>query len=132
MKLLGIDYGLKKIGVAISAGKLAEPLRVIKVETPEKTIEKIVRIAGEEGVDKIIIGMSEGKTAEETKEFGNRLQKKTALPIDYFDETLSTQEAQALALESGMSRKKRKNMEDAFAACIMLQNYLDLTPNKSD
>jgi putative holliday junction resolvase len=125
MKLLGIDYGLKKIGVAISVGSLAEPLRVIKVETSEKVIEKIVRVAGEEGVDKIIIGMSEGKTAAETKEFGEHLAKKTTLPIEYYDETLSTQEAQALAMESGMSRKKRHNMEDAFAACIMLQNYLD-------
>jgi putative Holliday junction resolvase len=125
MKILGLDYGLKKIGVAISVGKLAEPRQVIKVKTPEKIIERVVQVAQVEQVDKIVIGMSEGKTAQETKEFGQRLAKKTVLPIEYYDETLSTQEAQALALESGMSRKKRHNMEDAFAACIMLQNYLD-------
>jgi len=125
MKILGLDYGLKKIGVAISVGKLAEPRQVIKVKTPEKIIERVVQVAQVEQVDKIVIGMSEGKTAAQTKEFGQHLAKKTVLPIEYYDETLSTQEAQALAIESGMSRKKRQNMEDAFAACIMLQNYLD-------
>lgn len=125
--ILGIDYGKKKIGLAISdlVSKLADPLEVIKFDLQEDAIEKIEKIVSEIGVKKIVLGISEGKTAKETKVFGDILQKKLNLPIIYFDETLSTQLAQQMSINAGIKRKKRKDMEDAFAAALILQSYLD-------
>lgn len=125
MKILGIDYGLRKIGLAVAEGKLAEPLKVIRVNGDEEAVEKVKQVVQVEQVEQVIIGISEGKTAEETKKFSQNLKGEIRIPVELFDETLSTHEAQELSRESGMNRKKRKNMEDAFAACIMLQNYLD-------
>lgn len=129
MKYLGIDYGLKKIGLAVAEGKLAEPLTVLRVNTDEEAINKI-KLLGK--FDKVIVGISEGRTAQTTKLFVEKLQNQLSIPIEVFDETLSTHEAQELSRQTGMNRKKRKNMEDAFAATIMLQNYLDLSADKSN
>ncbi|MDP3994887.1 MAG: Holliday junction resolvase RuvX, partial [bacterium] len=119
MRLLGIDYGRKKMGLAISEGKLAEPWKVIKVNNFEEAVIKVLQVLQVLGVDKVIVGVSENKMAEESKEFAKRIGAET------FDETLSTHEAQILSVQAGMKKKKRKNMEDAFAAAIILQNYLD-------
>ncbi|HTK03446.1 MAG TPA: RuvX/YqgF family protein [Alphaproteobacteria bacterium] len=112
MRILGIDYGRAKVGLAIGEGSLAEPWKVVKPSEVKKILE-------EENFEKIIVGVSEGEMAKESKEFAKKLGAET------FDETLSSQDAQRLSIESGMNRKKRKNMEDAFAASVMLQNYLD-------
>lgn len=127
MNILGIDYGEKKIGLAIgySESKFAEPLMVVKYVNEKKVLEKICQVSQVERVGKVVIGVSEGKTAEKTKEFGLKLGKALVVPIEYFDETLSTREAQELAIQSGMKRKKRKDMEDALAASVMLQKYLE-------
>ncbi len=87
--------------------------------------KKIAEICEKEKIEKIIVGISEGEMAKKTKEFVKKLQESVFLPIEEFDETLSTMDAQRLAIESGMSRIKRKKMEDAMAASVMLQNYLD-------
>ncbi len=69
--------------------------------------------------------MSEGTMAEKTKEFASELKKEVNTPLEFFDETLSTQDAQHLSRQAGIKRSKRKEMEDAMAACVMLQSYLD-------
>ena len=125
MKILGIDYGDKKIGLAISVGKLAEPLGIIRFETWSKLTERLLEIIASERIEKIIVGLSEGETGKKTKTFGEKLARETSVPVEYFDETLSTQEAQRLSKETGMKRTKRQALEDAFAASVMLQNYLD-------
>ena len=107
MKLLGIDYGKRKIGLAITDGILAEPLKVLKVENVEDAMEKVGQVVQVEQVKQVIIGISEGKTAEETKEFGKKLEKKLSVPIIYQDETLTTQEAQELSQKAGIRRIKR-------------------------
>ena len=129
MKLLGIDYGRKKTGLAVgdTDSKFAEPLIVIKSENKRELIKKISQYAKVERVGKIVLGISEGKMAEETKKFGREIRVEIELPVVYSDETLTTHEAQRLSLESGVKRKKRKDMEDAFAAALMLQNYLEST-----
>lgn len=119
MKVLGIDYGRRKIGVAISGGTLAEPLQVIRYKDTEKMIAHIKRIIEKQKVEKVVVGVSEGEMAEESKEFAKNFNAET------FDETLSSHDAIEMSIQSGMGRKKRKEMEDAFAASIMLQNYLD-------
>lgn len=112
MRILGIDYGRSKIGLAIAEGSLAEPWKVVKPGDVKGILEQ-------EKFDKIVVGVSEGVMGEESKKFAEALSAET------FDETLSTQDAQRLSREAGINQKKRRGMEDAFAASIMLQNYLD-------
>lgn len=129
MKLLGIDYGRKKIGLAISYGKLSEPYQVIRYKDYDKMIAHIQRIIERQKIEKIIIGMSENEMGEEIKKFASILGSNTPVSIEFSDETLSSHDAIEMSVASGMGRKKRKEMEDAFAASIMLQNYIDSVQN---
>ena len=119
MKTLGIDYGRSKIGLAIAEGPLAEPLVVIRYSDTKILEEKIKQIIEKNQIEKIIVGISEGAMGEESKKFAEKIGAET------FDETLTSQDAQTLAMEAGIGPKKRREMEDAYAATIMLQNYLD-------
>jgi putative holliday junction resolvase len=125
MKTLGIDYGKKKIGLAVSEGVLAEPLKVIGCENLEEGLGKVIQVVRAEKAKRIVLGISEGKMAEETKKFGKMLQDKLGIPVEFQDETLTTHEAQELSIEAGIKRKKRKSMEDAYSATLILQDYLD-------
>ncbi len=120
MRILGIDYGKAKIGLAISGGSLSEPLKVVRVNSFDDAVYKINKEIETEKPDKIIVGVSEGEMGEESRAFANKISAET------FDETLSTRDAQDLSRSAGISRKKRKDMEDAFAASVMLQSYLDI------
>jgi putative Holliday junction resolvase len=125
MKFLGIDYGRKKIGLATSEGMLAEPLKVIRFEKIEEALTKVEQVVRTESTEKVIIGISEGKMGEETREFARKLKEKISVEVVFQDETLSTQSAQELSLIANVKRKKRKEMEDAYSAAIILQNYID-------
>ena len=126
MRLLGIDYGRKKIGLAISEGILAEPLQVIRYSDTKILGEKLQKIIKENNIGKVVVGLSEGKMAEETKKFLSAIRHTLLpVPVETFDETLSTYNAQRASIEAGMKRKKRKDMEDAYAATLILQGYLD-------
>ncbi|MEK7100375.1 MAG: Holliday junction resolvase RuvX [Patescibacteria group bacterium] len=119
MTYLGIDYGRSKIGLAMSDGRLSEPYQVIRYKDYDKMIAHIQRIVEKQKIEKIVVGVSEGEMGEESKKFASIFNAET------FDETLSSHDAQELSIASHMGRKKRKEMEDAFAASIMLQSYLD-------
>lgn len=123
-KILGIDYGIKKIGLAMAEGKLAMPLKVLKIESQKQAIEKIKKIAEEEKIEKIIIGVPEGEMGKQIMEFSRKLEKEFSIPVKTWDETLTTKDAQRLSLEAGIKRKKRKELEDAYAAALILKNYL--------
>jgi putative Holliday junction resolvase len=127
MNYLGIDYGRKKIGLAIGdfRSEFCEPYVVLRVNNEKDAVDKINKVVKEEKVMKVILGISEGLMAEEQQEFGKKLQTKLKIEVILQDETLSTREAQTKSLEAGLGRKKRKDMEDAFAATIILQSYLD-------
>lgn len=119
MKYLGIDYGTKKAGLAVSDGKLAEPLMVLRFESEEELLRKVNNIIQSERIEKVVVGVSENEMGKKSKEFAKKIK------AIIFDETLTSKDANLFAIEGGIPRKKRKNMEDAFAATIMLQNYLD-------
>jgi putative Holliday junction resolvase len=119
MKTLGIDYGRSKIGVAIGIDSFAEPLKVIHVDSFEDAVSKVRKEIEIEKPNKVVVGISEGEMAEESKKFAEKLGAET------FDETLTSKDAQTLSIEAGISRTKRHQMEDAYAASLMLQNYLD-------
>ncbi|MCJ7805358.1 Holliday junction resolvase RuvX [Patescibacteria group bacterium] len=125
MRILGIDYGRKKIGLAFADSKLADPLAVVHGETTEELIEDLKKIIIKNQVEKIVVGISENEMGEESKRFSLSLKEKLKIPVETFDETLTTQEAQKLAIEAGIKRQKRKELEDAYAAALMLQSYLD-------
>jgi len=125
MKILGIDYGRKKIGLAFAEGKLAQPYGVIRYKDIKILSEKIKKITIEQKAEKVVVGVSEGKMGIESKNFSLGLRKILKIPLETFDETLSTHEAQQLSREAGIGRKKRHTLEDAFAATVMLQSYLD-------
>ena len=122
MNLLGIDFGEKKIGLALATGPLAEPIGVIKaIRDRQQSISRIKRICQEQEIGKIILGISEGKMAEKTKKFSQELGEIIGLPIEFQDETLTTNEAVAKMREIG----KRVKDEDAISAALILQAYLD-------
>lgn len=125
MVILCIDYGNRKIGVAVSRTALAEPIAVIDNSSPQKALEKVKDIIDREAVSMIIVGLAEGEITEAQQAFGENLQKMLEIPVTFVDETLSTKDAQAKAIEAGLPQKKRREMEDAYAAATILQNYLD-------
>jgi putative Holliday junction resolvase len=126
MSILGIDYGKRKIGLAISTeGKLATPLKVLRVTSNDDALEKIGSVLEEEGVGEVVIGISEGKIAKEIEGFAELLQGKSGVKVIFQDETLTTKDAQEMSIDAGIKRKKRKEMEDAYSATLILQDYLD-------
>ena len=121
MKYLGVDFGLKRVGLAISEGELASPWKVIEGTGVNNLIEKIKVEAKD--FDVVIIGMPENKMGEAVQKVINSLNK-SGINIEAADETLSSQDAVTLMVELGISKKKRK-VNDAHSAAIILQNYLD-------
>lgn len=118
MKLLGVDYGLKRIGLAISDGTFAAPLGKVS------DLNSAVRIAKEHGIEQIVIGMPDPHNAK-VKLFGDRLAELTGVPVSYHDETFSTGEARKAMIAAGTSPKTRQKEIDQNAAAVILQSYLD-------
>jgi putative Holliday junction resolvase len=125
-KVLGIDYGKRKIGLASATTTLAEVYGVIRFETIEEAIKKIRKVVEKEDIKKIVIGVSEGEMAQDTRKFARVLKKQLNLPVAFQDETLSTKVAEELSIQAGIKRNKRRKLEDAYAAAVILQDYLNL------
>jgi len=127
MKLLGVDYGRKKIGLALgdSESNLSTPHSVIKFEKEDEILEKIKKLVFENRVKSLVVGISEGEMANESRKFGKKLEKNLNLPVYFYNEVLTSVDAKNMAIEAGLKRKKRKNLEDAQAASLILQGYLD-------
>lgn len=136
MRILGLDYGTKTTGVAVSdpMGWTAQGLEIIRRQEEEHlkaTINRIAELCAEYKVDKIVLGLPKnmnntlGERGEKTLLFKEKLEARLKLPVEMWDERLSTVAAENVLLEADMSRKKRKNVIDKLAATIILQNYLD-------
>ncbi|BBM84260.1 Holliday junction resolvase RuvX [Candidatus Uabimicrobium amorphum] len=130
-KILGIDYGRRRIGVAICGPLgIANPLTVITRKN-NNVFDEFAEIIEENDVSKIVMGLpknmdnTEGEMVKEVKEFAQELQEKFDIPIDFCDERLSSWEAQNSLKRLGMSPSKRKKIIDAVAAALILQNYVD-------
>lgn len=113
------------MGIALSDGPLAEPVKVFHYKEAKIVAEQILKFIKENKIEKVVVGVSEGLMGEESKKFSLNFRKITDIPVETSDETLSTQDAKILSREAGIHSKKRHEMEDAYAACIMLQNYID-------
>ena len=135
MRILGIDYGAKKIGVAISdpLGITAQGVAVIgKGETFEDDIRELKRIIKKyDGVDEIVVGLPKtlrneiGSQAKLVLEFVEALRKKFKINIVTWDERLTSVEAEKMLISAGLSQQKRKKVIDKSAATFILQSYLD-------
>jgi putative Holliday junction resolvase len=123
VKFLGIDYGLSKIGLAISEGELAQPLMVI--QNSEKIIGEISKICQKYQIEKLVIGLPEGYLGEKVKEFAGQLLLSTGIVFEFRDETLTTQQALVKMIEAKKKKKIRRSLKDAFAAACILQEYFE-------
>lgn len=133
MRILGIDYGAKRIGIAVSdqLGLTAQGLPTIMHVDSEHLLEELSKIIKEKEVDKIIIGLpknmdnSIGKKAEEVLEFARVLEAHFKMPVITVDERLTTVRAHKAMSETKMSRKKKQQKVDMISAQLILQSYLN-------
>jgi putative Holliday junction resolvase len=133
MRILGLDHGTKRIGIAISdeLGMIAQPLEFIPAEPFVKFIARLKDIIHEKQVGQIVIGMprnmdgSYGPAAAKVREFVALLEGSILTPMTLWDERLTSAQANRFLVQSGMRREKRKEKVDQTAAAILLQSYLD-------
>ncbi len=136
MKIMGLDYGSKTVGVAISDGLLitAQPIETITRKSENKlrqTLARIEELIEENDIDKIILGYPKnmnntiGERAVATEEFKENLERRTGLLVVLWDERLTTKESERILMDTGVRRENRKDYIDKMAAAIILQNYLD-------
>ncbi len=130
---LGLDIGDKRIGIALSdpQGILASPLTIINRGDEKADVKAVVDIVIQKGVEQIIVGLprsmdgSIGKQAEKVKTFTQELCSQTQVPVEFRDERLSTVSAKRLMREVNARKTSRRANDDAIAAAIILQGYLD-------
>ena len=136
MRLMGLDYGNVHVGVALSdeLGMTAYPLEVIKRKDSNKlrkTFARIEEIAREYKVDKIIIGLplniddSESEISKTVIDFSENIKRRTGLPVELWDERLSTLEATDILKEAGIKVQDRKTYIDKIAASFILRRYME-------
>ncbi len=133
MRILGIDYGSRRIGVAIcdELGMTAQGVATITRKNREADLGAIADLVRRYNVERIVIGYplrldgSEGIQCEKINRFTRRLKARLSLPVTRWDETLSTCEAQELLRQGGVPLEKRRGIVDRVAASIILQGYLD-------
>jgi putative Holliday junction resolvase len=133
MRILGLDVGDVRIGVAVSdpLEVIAQPLTSVKRISVSKDVESIKRLAEENETGKIVVGIPKtlddevGIQAQKVLDFVESLRKALEIPIVLWDERLTTVEAERALIEADMSRRKRKKVVDKVAAVLILQGYLD-------
>ena len=136
MLILGLDFGSKTVGVAVSDELMltAQGLEIVRRQSPNKlrqTLARIEQIVTEYQVERIVLGYpknmnnTEGERCEKTKEFAQMLERRTGLSVVLWDERLTTVAADRHMMESGIRRENRKQYVDEIAAVFILQGYLD-------
>jgi putative Holliday junction resolvase len=133
VRYLGIDYGQKRIGLAVgdSHTRIASPIGTIHEAKPDRQIAEVLKQIEEFAVDALVIGLplnmddSEGPQAKETRGFSDQLATASKLPIHFHDERLSSFSAEELVGEGAHSRKKKRRPIDSIAAQVILQEFLD-------
>ncbi len=143
MRILGLDFGSKTVGVAVSDGLLLTAQGVETIERKDenklrKTCARIEELIEEYEITEIVLGLpknmnnTEGERVEKTKAFGEMLERRTGLPVHYWDERLTTVAAEQILMESGVRRENRKAVIDKVAAGLILQGYLDCLKTKEN
>lgn len=133
MRIVGIDYGDKRIGVSYSdlSGTLAGESFTINVLNPEKAFDELCESIISHKTDEIVLGYPKhmnsdiGDRAKKSEEIAKRLKEKTGINVVLWDERCTTVDAHRILTETGYHGKKRREKVDSVAAAIILQNYLD-------
>lgn len=136
MRIMGLDFGSKTVGVAISDSLLitAQGVEIIRRKEENKlrqTLARIEELIVENEVQELVLGLprnmnaTEGVRVELTMEFKEKLERRTGLPVVLWDERLTTVAADKTMMEAGIRREKRKDYVDMIAATMILQGYLD-------
>jgi putative Holliday junction resolvase len=129
-RYLGIDYGTKRVGLALSDG-LGITARPLEVVPRSRVGERVVELCAEHGVDMLVVGLPTGLNGQEgaavagARALGEELAELTGLPVTYIDERFTSKLAESALLESGMRRRSRRDKVDKVAAAIILQSFLD-------
>jgi putative holliday junction resolvase len=138
MRILAVDPGSKRIGLAISdpTGTIANPLSVINHVSRLVNAAAVADVAGSNAVGLIVVGQSlddDGQPSFEGRRagrFAEALKTQTAIPVVFWDESFTTQDARAARISMGVSRKNRQGHLDSLAATVLLQSYLDANPQR--
>lgn len=142
MRILGLDFGAKTVGVAVSDELLwtAQGVEIIRRKSQGKlrqTLARIEELSAEYGVERIVLGYpknmnnTEGERCEKTKEFKELLERRTGREVILWDERLTTVAADRTMMETGIRREHRKEFVDEIAAVFILQGYLDYLCNQA-
>ena len=133
MRTMGLDVGSKNIGVAISdeLGITGQSVATLRRSSLRADLAALRALIGQHAVSRAVVGLplnmdgSEGPMAQASREFGNALSKDAGIPVEYWDERLSTVAAERVLLEADVSRRKRREVVDSIAAAIILPGWLD-------
>jgi|SRR5580693_7194032 putative Holliday junction resolvase len=133
MRILAIDYGTKRVGLALSdeTGTIAQPFGFLPAEPAARLLEGLKGTVAEKHVEEIVVGMPRnmngtyGPAADKTREFVAALSQVVTVPVHTWDERLTTVQAHRALIETGMHRQLRKERVDQTAAAILLQSYLE-------
>ena len=143
MRIIGLDFGSKTVGVAVSDELLitAQGIEIVRRKSENKlrqTLARIEELIKEYNVEKIVLGFpknmnnSEGERCEKTLEFKEMLEWRTGLTVELWDERLTTVAADNLMMEAGIRRENRKEYVDQIAASFIIQGYLDYLQNEKN
>lgn len=143
MRIMGLDFGSKTVGVAISdpLGLTAQGIEIVRRKSPNKLRQTLARIGAlvkEYQIEEIVLGYpknmnnTEGERCERTREFKELLEKRCRLKVTLWDERLTTVEADRTMMEAGIRRENRRQFVDQLAAVFILQGYLDLLAGKRE
>ncbi len=132
-RILAVDYGEKRIGLAVSdeLGITASPLMTLVRRSDEETVRHIAQLASKLRVAQIVVGLprrtdaQEGEMERRVKAFAEKLRQAVRVPVVLFDERFTTRIAEQVLLEADLSRRKRKQVRDRLSAVILLQSFLE-------
>lgn len=140
MRILGLDPGEKRIGVAISdpLGITAQGMEVISYTEPEQALRRLSEICNDYSVEKIVVGNplnmsgSRGSASELAEKFADTLSSRTGCQVEMLDERLTSGSAEKTLIAGGVSRKKRRKVKDKLAAVLILEQYLALSESRKN
>lgn len=133
MRVLAIDHGTKRVGLALSdeTGTIAQPLEFVPSEPADKLLSRLQNIVAERKVEEILVGIPRnmngtyGPAADKARDFVAGLKQVLTVPVKTWDERLTSVQANRALIETGMRREKRRLRVDQTAAALLLQSYLD-------
>ena len=132
MRILAVDTGSRRIGFAVNTfGDIAVPFATKEIKGIDKAVPAIIEAISEAEAEMVLIGLpinmdgTHGEMADKCRAIGDRVAEQSGLPVEYWDERLSTVEAERSLIEANVSRKKRKKSIDKLAAQVFLKDYLD-------